>query len=179
MSCEHVAEQTDGERDEAQEGREKLDDPHEHVHREAHALRGEALDVADHAVSLASVVDEIHEGEDGERGGGADCTGAGLHSRDQADHVIDQDEQESEHRNGKCFFQFSPTTPLPNIVLDVLDDVLETVDEEALGNQGLLLLNTARTIRSTIVETISQNEYCVMPQLRSPTTGVELNSLTR
>ena len=29
---------------------------------------------------------------------------------------------------------------LADIVLDVLDDVLETVDEEALGNQGLLLL---------------------------------------
>ena len=68
---------------------------------------------------------------------------------------------------------------LADIVLDVLDDVLETVDEEALGARVCFFLNTARTIRSTIVETISQNEYCVMPQLRSPTTGVELNSLTR
>ena len=104
VSCEHVAEQTDGERDEAQEGREELDDPHEHVHREAHALRGEALDVADHAVGLASVVDEVHEGEDGERGGGADCAGAGLHSRDQADHVVDQNEQEK-----RCLLYTSPS----------------------------------------------------------------------
>ena len=29
---------------------------------------------------------EPHKGEDGERGGGADCTGAGLHSRDHARH---------------------------------------------------------------------------------------------
>ncbi len=56
----------------------------------------------------------------------------------------------------------------------------KTVDEEALGNQGLLLLEHGQDDQgSTIVETISQNEYCVMPQLRSPTTGVELNSLTR
>ena len=140
MSCEHVAEQTDGKRDEAQEGREKLDDPHKHVHREAHALRGEALDVADHAVSLASVVDEVHEGEDGERGGGADCAGAGLHSRNQANHVIDQDEQEKRAQEREVLLPVLTHDTLADIVLDVLDDVLETVDEEALGNQGLLLL---------------------------------------
>ena len=140
VSCEHVAEQTDGKRDEAQEGREKLDDPHEHVHREAHALRGEALDVADHAVSLASVVDEVHEGENGECGGGADCAGAGLHSRDQADHVIDQDEQEKRAQEREVLLPVLTHDTLADIVLDVLDDVLETVDEEALGNQGLLLL---------------------------------------
>ena len=41
-------------------------------------LRGEARNVADHVVRIASVVDEVHEGEDGERGGGEDCAVDGL-----------------------------------------------------------------------------------------------------
>ena len=114
--------------------RRKVEKSSTTVHREAHALRGEALDVADHAVSLASVVDEVHEGEDGERGGGADCAGAGLHSRDQADHVIDQDEQEKRAQEREVLLPVLTHDALADIVLDVLDDVLETVDEEALGN---------------------------------------------
>ena len=87
--------------------------------------------------------------------------------------------RKSEHRNGKCFFQFSPTTPLPISFSTYSMMYSKPLTKKPLGTRACFFLNTARTIRSTIVETISQNEYCVMPQLRSPTTGVELNSLTR
>ena len=49
MAGEHVAEESDGQRDQAQEGREELDDPDQDVDREGDALGREALDVADRA----------------------------------------------------------------------------------------------------------------------------------
>ena len=71
MACEHIAEQTNRQRDGSQQRGDDLDHPNKYVEREHDPLGREAFDVAPHAVVLHAHPNEVHERDECEgRGGG-------------------------------------------------------------------------------------------------------------
>ena len=137
---EHVAEQTDGQGDRAQQGRDDLDDPDQDVEREADALRGQALEVADGPVGAHAARDEVDEGDHGEGGGGGDGAAAGLHARDDAHDVVAEDEEEQRRQEREVLLPVLADDLLAHVVLDELDAPLHDVREQAVRDERQLAL---------------------------------------
>ena len=88
---------------------------------------------------LDTEIDEVHKRYECEGGGTADGTGAGLHAGDEADKVVDQDKEEQRGQKREVLLPVVANDTLGDIVLHVLDDPLDAVNEEALGDNLLLL----------------------------------------
>ena len=121
MPGEHIAEQTDGKRDGAEQQREDLDDPHEHVHGEGHSRRSKALEIPDHTMLLAAEIHEVDKGHEGEGRRAADCARARLHARDEADEIVDEDEEEDRGKEREVLAPFGSHDALGDIVFNIFN----------------------------------------------------------
>ena len=88
---------------------------------------------------LNTEVEEVHKGHEREGSRAANGAGAGLHAGDQADEVVDQDKEEQRGQKREVLLPVVADDALGDIVLHVLDNPLDTVNEEALGDNLLLL----------------------------------------
>ena len=131
----HVAEQTHGKRDEAQEGREQLDDPHDDRDGRGKSRRGKALDVAKDALLLHAHHDEVAEAH--ERDGARDARGARsrLPCGEHADVVAKHDHEEHRGEEREVLLPRVAQGTLADVVSHKVDEILDAVGKEAVRHE--------------------------------------------
>lgn len=139
VAGEHVAVESDGEREHADDRGEQLQEPDDGLHRAADARRSEAGHVAAQAVGLDAVDDEVDERDDGERPGAGDGAGSRLEAGDETQEIADQDEEEQRGQEGHVLLESVADDVFGNILVHEVIAVLHHVDELVGGNQLDLL----------------------------------------